>query len=321
MMSLLRRGNKSAGIAAIVNLIISLIKGAAFMFTGNVAMFAETMHSLGDAANQLFVFVGSALSKKRPNDRYPNGFGRVVNLVLLFAVIIVGIMSYEAIKEGIHHIFQPTESKGIWISISVLTAAVILEAFVMFKAMKEVIHETNAEAKGLSIIPKSFANLSKAKPATKLVFMEDLVATLGGVIAIIGILLSFYVGFHAAEGIASVIIGVMMFYVVGRVFLDNAKGVLGEADDELEAKIAAFIFTNEDIKDIKTLFAMKEGEDYHIEMKLEIDPSISVSRAINIKKSIEQHIQNMPGVTDVIIEFEEDDQIATWEKVNSTPIG
>lgn len=321
MMSLLRRGNKSAGIAAIVNLIISLIKGAAFMLTGNVAMFAETMHSLGDAANQLFVFVGSALSKKRPNDRYPNGFGRVVNLVLLFAVIIVGIMSYEAIKEGIHHILQPTESKGIWISISVLTAAVILEAFVMFKAMKEVIHETNAEAKGLSIIPKSFANLSKAKPATKLVFMEDLVATLGGVIAIIGILLSFYVGFHAAEGIASVIIGVMMFYVVGRVFLDNAKGVLGEADDELEAKIAAFIFTNEDIKDIKTLFAMKEGEDYHIEMKLEIDPSISVSRAINIKKSIEQHIQNMPGVTDVIIEFEEDDQIATWDKVNSTPIG
>lgn len=321
MMSLLRRGNKSAGIAAIVNLIISLIKGAAFMFTGNVAMFAETMHSLGDAANQLFVFVGSALSKKRPNDRYPNGFGRVVNLVLLFAVIIVGIMSYEAIKEGIHHILQPTESKGIWISISVLTAAVILEAFVMFKAMKEVIHETNAEAKGLSIIPKSFANLSKAKPATKLVFMEDLVATLGGVIAIIGILLSFYVGFHAAEGIASIIIGVMMFYVVGRVFLDNAKGVLGEADDELEAKIAAFIFTNEDIKDIKTLFAMKEGEDYHIEMKLEIDPSISVSRAINIKKSIEQHIQNMPGVTDVIIEFEEDDQIATWDKVNSTPIG
>jgi len=321
MMSLLRRGNKSAGIAAIVNLIISLIKGAAFMLTGNVAMFAETMHSLGDAANQLFVFVGSALSKKRPNDRYPNGFGRVVNLVLLFAVIIVGIMSYEAIKEGIHHILQPTESKGIWISISVLTAAVILEAFVMFKAMKEVIHETNAEAKGLSIIPKSFANLSKAKPATKLVFMEDLVATLGGVIAIIGILLSFYVGFHAAEGIASIIIGVMMFYVVGRVFLDNAKGVLGEADDELEAKIAAFIFTNEDIKDIKTLFAMKEGEDYHIEMKLEIDPSISVSRAINIKKSIEQHIQNMPGVTDVIIEFEEDDQIATWDKVNSTPIG
>ena len=80
--------------------------------------------------------------------------------------------------------------------------------------------------------------------------MEDLVATLGGVIAIIGILLSYFVGLHAAEGVASIIIGVMMFYVVGRVFLDNAKGVLGEADDELEEQIARCVFTNPEIKDI-----------------------------------------------------------------------
>lgn len=319
--SLLKKGNKSALMAACVNFVISIIKGAAFMFTGNVAMFAETMHSLGDAANQFFVYIGSALSKKRPNDRYPNGFGRVVNLVLLFAVIIVGIMSYETIKEGIHHILHPTVSTGIWINISVLAAAVILEAFVMFKAMKEVIHETNATATGFAIIPTSFANLSKAKPATKLVFMEDLVATLGGIIAIIGILLSYYAGLHAAEGIASIIIGVMMFYVVGKVFLDNAKGVLGEADDELEAKIAAFIFTHAEVKDIKALYAMKEGEDYHIEMKLEIDPSISVGKAIEIKQKIEQKIQSMPGVTDVIIEFEEDDHVDSWDKVKSAPIG
>ena len=62
--SLLKKGNKSALIAAIVNTIISIVKGAAYLFTGNVAMFAETMHSLGDAANQFFVFIGSALVKK-----------------------------------------------------------------------------------------------------------------------------------------------------------------------------------------------------------------------------------------------------------------
>jgi len=317
---LLRQGNKSALMAAIVNAVISVIKGTAYIFTGNVAMFAETMHSLGDSANQFFVFIGSALSKKRPTDRYPNGFGRVVNLVLLFAVIIVGIMSYETVKEGIHHIIHPSESTGIWINISVLSAAILLEGYVMYKAMKEVIRETNSQAKGIAIIPKSFANLSKAKPATKLVFMEDLVATSGGLIAIIGILLSYYAGLHAAEGIASIIIGAMMFYVVGRVFLDNAKGVLGEADDELEAAIAAYIFTNKEIKDIKALYAMKEGEDYHIEMKLEIEPDISVGQAIEIKERIENYIQAMPAVTDVIIEFEEDDHVPTWNKGNPNPV-
>ena len=53
---------------------------------------------------------------------------------------------------------------------------------------------------------------------------------------LLGYLLSYFAGLHAAEGIASIIIGLMMFYVVGRVFLDNAKGALGEADDDLEAE-------------------------------------------------------------------------------------
>ncbi|MNO38152.1 Ferrous-iron efflux pump FieF [compost metagenome] len=311
---LLKKGNKSALTAAIVNTIISIIKGVAFFITGNVAMFAETMHSLGDAANQFFVYIGSALSKKTPTDRYPNGFGRLVNLVLLGAVLIVGIMSYETIKEGYHHIWHPVESTGtsIIINLVVLGLAVLLESFVLFKAMKEVLHEVGVEGKGLAIIPKSFAYVARSKPATKLVFMEDLVATSGGVIAIIGILLSYFAGWHFAEGLASMIIGIMMFYVVGKVFLDNAKGVLSEADDELESQIADFIFTNPEIKDIRTLFAMKEGEDYHIEMKLEIDTSISVTEAIVIKNRIENKIQEMRGITDVIIEFEEDDGIATW---------
>ena len=199
--SLLKNGNKSSLIAAIVNTVISIIKGVAYFFTGNVAMFAETMHSLGDAANQFFVFIGSALSKKMPTDRYPNGFGRLVNLVLLGAVIIVGIMSYETIKEGYHHILHPTESTGIVINLSVLALAVILETFVLYKAMKEVLHETHIEAKGFAIVTKSFSGLKRAKPATKLVFMEDFVATLGGVIAIIGILLSYFADFVQQKGL------------------------------------------------------------------------------------------------------------------------
>lgn len=190
----------------------------------------------------------------------------------------------------------------------------VLESYVLYKAMKEVLHEIHIEAKGFGIFTKSFAGLRRAKPATKLVFMEDLVATLGGVIAIIGILLSYFAGWHAAEGIASVIIGLMMFYVVGRVFLDNAKGVLGEADDEMEERIASYIFTNPEIKDILTLFAVKEGEDYHIEMKLEISPELTVAKASEIKDRIEGKILELKGVTDVIIEFDVDDGIETWDR-------
>ncbi|MFS0782645.1 cation diffusion facilitator family transporter [Bacillus sp. 1P06AnD] len=313
---LLKNGNKSAFIAAIVNAIISLIKGGAYVMTGNVAMFAETLHSLGDAANQFFVFVGSALSKKAPTDRFPNGFGRLVNLVLLGAVLIVGIMSYETIKEGFSHIFHPTESTGFLISVSVLAAGILLEGFVLFKAMKEIIHGAGLQSKGFGIVTDSIRFFPKAKPATKLVFLEDFVATSGGLLALIAIVISHYTPYHQAEGIASVIIGIMMFFVVGKVFLDNAAGALGESDEEMEAHIGNIIIEDPDVADIEELAVMKEGESVHVEVEIEIDPNMTIAQADAIKDRLVEKIMNEPGVSDVIIEFDQNDGISNW---NSRP--
>lgn len=313
LLQLLKRGNKSALLAAIINTIISIIKGVAFMFTGNVAMFAETMHSLGDAANQFFVFVGSALSKKAPTEKYPNGFGRLVNLVLLGAVLIVGIMAFETIKEGYHHVLHPTESGGFVINLIVLAVAIILETYVLVKAMKEILHELDIEASGLKMFPKAFTNLGRAKPATKLVFMEDLVATLGGLLAIIAVVISHFTEFHQIEGLASMVIGALMFFVVGRVFLDNAAGVLGQADEEMENKIGSLVMEDPDVKDIQGITVLKEGEDLHVELEIEVDPSLTVAAADDIKDRLHEKIMAEKGVVDVTIEFDEEDEVMTWK--------
>jgi len=313
ILQLLKRGNKSALLAAIINTIISIIKGVAFMFTGNVAMFAETMHSLGDAANQFFVFIGSALSKKAPTERYPNGFGRLVNLVLLGAVLIVGIMAFETIKEGYHHVVHPTESGGFIINLLVLAVATLLEMFVLFKAMKEILHDIEVKASGFQVFTQSFANLGKAKPATKLVFMEDLVATIGGLLAIMAVVISHLTAFHQIEGLASMLIGAMMLFVVGKVFLDNAAGVLGQADEEMENKIGTLVMEDPDVKDIQGLTVIKEGEDLHVELEIEVDPRLTVAAADDIKDRLEEKIMAEKGVVDVTIEFDEEDEVMSWQ--------
>jgi cation diffusion facilitator family transporter len=313
LIRLLRKGNKSAMIAAIVNTIIAIAKGVAYTYTGNVAMFAETMHSIGDAANQFFVFVGSALSKKSPTNRFPNGFGRLVNLVLLGAVLIVGIMAFETIQEGYHHILHPTESEGFLINVGVLAFALLLELFVLYKAMKEVMHEVGETASGPTVIFKSFAHLGRAKPATKLVFMEDLVATSGGLLAILAVIISHLTDIHWIEGAASILIGLMMFFVVGRVFLDNAAGVLGRADEEMEEKIGQLVMSDPDVKDIQDLAVIKEGEDLHVELEIEIDPGLTIAAADDIKDRLQEKIMAEKGVVDVTIEFDEEDGVMTWK--------
>ena len=310
--TLLKRGNRSALTAGIVNSVIAIIKAVAYVLTGNVAMFAEMMHTIGDAANQFFVFIGSALSKKAPTKRFPNGFGRLVNLVLLGAILFVGIMAYETIHEGIAHIIQPTESTGFWITLSVLFVGVVLESGVFYKAMQEIAHDARITTKGPKLILDSFRALKQAKPATRLVFLEDLVATAGGLVAMIAVIISHLTPFHQAEGIASIIIGLMMFYVVGNVFLQNAAGALGEADETMAARLGGLIMKDADVRDISKLEVIKEGDHFHVEVEIEVDPALTIAQADDIKDRLELQIRLQQGITDVTIGFDEDDKIQQY---------
>ncbi|MCM3745484.1 cation diffusion facilitator family transporter [Sporosarcina luteola] len=318
ILRLLKDGNKPSLLAGIVNAGIAILKAIAYMLTGNVAMFAEMLHSLGDAANQFFVYIGSALSKKAPTPKFPNGFGRVVNLVCLGAVIIVGIMSYEAVKEGWHHILNPTETKGLVINLSVLGLATLLEFYVLLKASKEIAHETGNDLSGMKAFFFSLTHLNKAKPATKLVFMEDMVATVGGLLAFVAVLVAHFAGFLQAEGIASVMIGIMMFYVVGRVFLENARGAIGETDEEMLNHIAKIIARDPDIKDIQKVEVIKEGEYLHVEVVAEVDPTQTVAYIDDVRDRLMAMVLKQKGVREALISFDEDDGIKTWQGVNET---
>lgn len=319
LFGLLKGGNKPSLLAAFVNTFLGIIKGVAFFFTGNVAMFAEMMHSFGDAANQFFVFIGSALSKKAPTPRFPNGYGRIVNLVCLGAVLIVAILSYETIKEGWHHFLHPAkESSGMFIALGVLAIGTILELVVLNKAAKEVLHEVGIEKKGFAIFA-SAKYLNRAKPATKLVWMEDLVATLGNVFAFLAIVIAYFTGFYKLEGIVSIMIGLMMFYVVGRVFLDNARGAIGETDEEMLVHIGNLVIEDPHVLDIARLEVIKEGEFLHVELIAETDPNLSLAYLDDVRDHLTDLILNQKGVTKVTMAFDEDDGERAWKHTATKP--
>ncbi|GAB4074735.1 cation diffusion facilitator family transporter [Barrientosiimonas marina] len=313
---LLKQGSMSSLWASIINAVVAITKGVVFFITGNVAMFAELMHSIGDTVNQAFVYIGSALSNKPPTDRFPEGFARLVNLVLLGAVLIVGVLAYETIKKGINRIIAPPESnEWLWLNVSVLGIAMILEGFVWFKSMKEITADLGGEdIKGFNIISESFKNVGKANPATKLVFLEDAVATSGAFIAIIAIFIGAYTPFQSAEGYASVVIGLMLFLVVGRIFLDNAAGALGAADQDMVKKVGEYVYEEPKVKDIRKLAVMQEGNELHAELKIELESDMTIAEADQIHDNIEKKILDEKRITDVIIEFDDHDDTQHWDE-------
>lgn len=213
--SLIRKGNKSSGSAAIGNTCIAVVKAAAFALTGSGSMFATMMHSIADAVNQMFVFTGSVLAEKRP---------------------------------------------------------------------------------------------------TRLVFYEDLVATSGGALAMLAVLVTAFTSFKLLDGVSSILIAFMMIGVAFRVGYDNMVGLIGvAAPPEIEDRVALIIFDDPQVTDIYQMRILQEGRYYHVEGLIELKKGMTLADADDIKFKVRDKLLADPHISDVTLGILEDNGIRNWE--------
>lgn len=315
LLEALKKGNRSSLTAAIGNTGIAILKAIAAAMSGSGAMFASAMHSVADAINQGFVFAGSVMAERKPSRKFPVGFGRVINICCMVAVIVVSIMAYETIKEGFHLLKHPAHSSHFWINFIVLAIAIIVDGVVWVKAMKEIVHETRVEAKGLAIFSASFQHVGRAAPPTRLVFYEDLVATLGSTLALIAVLVSTFTNVQVLDGIATILIGFLMIGVVFKVGYDNMVGLIGVAAPKVvEDKIARIILSDPHVTDINKLRIIQEGRFYHVEGYIELVKGLALAEADDIKFRVRDKLLGDPDISDVILGIIEDNGVQDWKQ-------
>jgi len=311
---LISKGNSSSLYAALGNLFLLIIKGIAAVSSGSGAMFAEAMHTGADAVNQLFVFIGSILSERKPTPRFPSGFGRLINVFCMGAVIVVTIMAYETVLEGIHLIQHPAPFGKLGLTIFSLAASITIDGYVLSKAMREILSETRTTGKGLGIVPIAVKNVKRASPATRLVFYEDLVATFGAILALIAILITHFTSIKALDGFAAIIIGLLMGGVAFQVGYENMVGLIGvSAPKDVEDKVSQIILSDPDVTDINKMRILQEGRFFHVESYIELRPGLSLAVADDIKFRIRDKLLTYKDITDVTLGIIEDTGIKDWE--------
>lgn len=313
MLTWLKKGNRSAATAAAGNFIIALSKGIAAFVSGSGSMLATTVHSVADTLNQLFVFFGSILAEKEPTRRFPAGFGRTVNLFVLIAVMIIGIMAYETIKEGWNLIQNPHPSEHILINASVLVIAILIDGYVLWKAMKEIVREAREEASGLGIIKSSITHVGLASPPTRLVFYEDIIATLSSLLALIAVLVSSWTGIYMLDGLGAIIIGILLTGIAIKIGYENTVGLIGVAAPKMiQERVAHIILDDPDVVDIHRMRILQEGRQYHVESYIELRKGLSLAAADDIKFRVMEKVLNDPDIDDVTMGILESDGKRDW---------
>lgn len=309
----IKKGNTSSSYAALGNLFLVILKGIAAFSSGSGAMFAEAMHTGADTINQIFVFIGSILAERKPTSRFPTGFGRLINVFCMGAVIVVTIMAYETVLEGIHLIQHPVSIDNLGLIIFSLVTSMAIDGFVLFKAMREIARETRSEGKGSFLISIALKNVNRASPATRLVFYEDLVATFGAILALFAILITRFTSIKALDGFAAIIIGLLMGGVAYRVGFDNMVGLIGvSAPKEVEDKVSQIILSDPDVTDINKMRILQEGRFYHVQSYIELCSGLTLAEASNIKSRIRDQLLAYEDITDVTLGIIEDNGVKDW---------
>ena len=211
--------------ALAANLGIAVAKFVAAGITGSSAMITEGVHSLVDSTNQVLLLYGRRRSHRPPDAKHPLGYGRELYFwSFIVAILVFSLGAGVSLYEGIRHLINPVPTTDPLIAFAVLGVAFVLEGWSTGAALREF----NA-ARGARSVYRGIRDTKDAP--TLIVLLENAGAMAGLVIAAAGIGLVVLTGNEHFDGIASILIGLVLAATAVTLLIE-AKGLLiGEAAD------------------------------------------------------------------------------------------
>ena len=246
-------GSKAIIAAFLANMGIALAKFVAWALSGSASMLAEAIHSVADSGNQLLLLFGGRQAKKRADTTHPFGYGRERYIyAFLVSIILFSVGGLFSIYEGVEKIMHPHELENLWIPLSVLVIAIVLESFSLRTAIGESNH---VRTEGQSWV--SFVRHAKA-PELPVVLLEDVGALIGLVFALFGVGLTAITHNPVFDAIGTLMIGSLLIVIAIVLGIETKSLLVGEgATDSDHAKIVAAIDSDTAVQKlihIKTLY-------------------------------------------------------------------
>ena len=291
------QSSKTVFLALSVNFFIAIVKTIISVITSSSAMFSEAIHSYVDSANQFILWFGMKQSKKANKKIYPLGRGKEEYYwTLVVAVLIFTIGGLVSLEHGIEALSHPHELKSLYISIIVLTVSIILESYVLYKAVKQ-LKQTSNENKSIMRLLKE----STDGPLIAIV-VEDFAATMGLFIALVGTLLSNFTGNPTYDAVSSILIGALL--MISGLFLgyEMKHLITGESiSQKSKDKIRKILTNNQKVLEVISLKIVSIGTNSYLAL-ISIDylDKLTDKEIVNLNKELIKAIQDVDSaVTEI----------------------
>jgi len=284
--------SKPVIIAALLgNSAIAVTKFIAAAVTGSSAMFSEAIHSVVDTGNQMLLLFGLHRASKPADERFPFGYGKEVYFWgFVVAIMIFAVGAGLSIYEGVRHLLHPRHVQNPAVNYAVLGMALLFECAAWLFALK------------------AFRRVKGGKdPTMFIVLFEDSAAMLGLVVAFVGILLGQLTGWPYFDGIASVLIGLILAVTAAWLAYETKSLLIGEAANRPVVEgIRAIARGHERVQHVNEVLTVHMGPEFVlVNLSVDFENSATANEVEQAVAEMDREIKAaFPDVKRVFVEAE-----------------
>jgi cation diffusion facilitator family transporter len=282
--------------ALAANVGVAVAKFGASVITGSSALLAESLHSLADSVNEILLLVGARRSARPADRQHPFGYARYRYVyAFLVSLTVFWIGGVLAVIEGVTHL---TASEVIvdprW-AFAVLVVSAALEGWSLRTSIR-----AWRPTKG-ALTWRRLLEVTKS-PEIIVVFLEDLGALVGIVIALIGVGLTTIAGDGTWDALASIAIGLLLMTIGLLVNRETQSLLVGEsAAVEVVAAIRQAIADADGVQAVVDLRTIHVGpDDLVIAARVAVDRSEDAARIARTIVEAEERVRRVAPFRTVI---------------------
>lgn len=271
----------------ILNWIVALAKIIYGTLSHCESMSADGFHSLSDGASNIVGIIGIHFACQPKDKDHPYGHKKYETFFSLGIAMLLFLVAFNLLKEGISHLKDPTLPQVDFRSFFVMIFTMGVNFWVMFYE----------RAKGKAL--KSDILISDAMH-TK----ADIFTSFSVIVALIVIKL----GYPILDPIATILISLFIAYS-GFEIVKESSAVLCDTAVILDDKIISDIVLGvPGVKACHKIRTRGRPDDINLDLHVQVDPDMHIDDAHNISFKIEAAIKkNIPEISDVVVHMEPQD--------------
>jgi cation diffusion facilitator family transporter len=245
-------------VAGAANLAIAVAKAVAGLLSGSAAMLSEAAHSVADTTTEVLLFTALRRGAKEPDERHPFGYGKESYVWASVAALFTFVAGAGfSVTHGVNTIRHGGETGDYVVSYIVLGVSFVLESISLIRVMRQV----RGQARRWATSPRRFLRVTP-DTSVKAVFLEDTAALVGLGVAAGGLVLAQTTGRSLWDGLASIVIGVLLFGVAAVLARANVSLLVGQSVSErLRGRIRDELGRVPTVDRIDQLLTMQLGPD------------------------------------------------------------